>query len=216
LRFSPTAWAKLLYLRDLGNSEIGGFGITAANDLLYVENIELVRQACTSVSVCFDDQAVADFFDRQVDLGRRPECFGRVWVHTHPGNSPEPSMTDEKTFARVFGRTNWAVMFILARCGQSYARLRFNVGPGGDLELPVRVDYSRPFAGSDQAVWEEECLATVQVEEPPAFTRSGLEPLPSRAAAIDPWDEDWFLAWDGPSREEEPGFAQSKEPAHAV
>jgi hypothetical protein len=94
--------------------------------------------------------------------------------------------------------------------------LRFNVGPGGEMELPVGVDYSRPFAGSDHAAWEEECLATVQVEEPPIFTRSNLEPLPSRAAAIDPWDEDWFLAGDRPSREGEPGFAQKKEPVHAV
>ena len=27
LWFSPTAWAKLLYLRDLGDTEVGGFGI---------------------------------------------------------------------------------------------------------------------------------------------------------------------------------------------
>ena len=26
LRFSPTAWAKLLFLRDAGDTEIGGFG----------------------------------------------------------------------------------------------------------------------------------------------------------------------------------------------
>ena len=30
LRLSPTAWAKLLYLRDAGDSEVGGFGISAA------------------------------------------------------------------------------------------------------------------------------------------------------------------------------------------
>jgi hypothetical protein len=29
LRFTPTAWAKLLYLRDAGQSEIGGFGMAA-------------------------------------------------------------------------------------------------------------------------------------------------------------------------------------------
>src|SRR5262245_57885400 len=34
LRFSPTAWAKLLLMRDLGDTEIGGFGITPSNDLL--------------------------------------------------------------------------------------------------------------------------------------------------------------------------------------
>ena len=38
LRFSPTAWAKLLFLRDLGDTEVGGFGISAADDLLYVED----------------------------------------------------------------------------------------------------------------------------------------------------------------------------------
>jgi hypothetical protein len=216
LRFSPTAWAKLLYLRDMGETEVGGFGISAANDLLYVKDIELVRQICTGVSVAFDDQAVADFFDRQVDLGRRPEQFGRAWVHTHPGNSPEPSMTDEDTFARVFGRADWAVMFILARQGQSYARLRFNVGPGGDVDLPVRVDYTRPFAASDHAAWQKEYLAAVQVAELPLFARRGTDRMPSSAATNDPWDEDWFPAWDRPFREEEPGFLEGKETHHVV
>ena len=55
LRFSPTAWAKLLYLRDSGDSEVGGFGISASDDLLYVEDVQLVRQVCTAISVAFDD-----------------------------------------------------------------------------------------------------------------------------------------------------------------
>src|SRR4051812_35743192 len=38
LRFSPTAWAKLLFLRDIGDTEVGGFGITPADDLLFVED----------------------------------------------------------------------------------------------------------------------------------------------------------------------------------
>jgi len=165
LRFSPTAWAKLLYLRDLGDTEVGGFGITAADNPLYIEDVELVRQACTAISVAFDDQAVAEFFDKQVDLGRRPEQFARHWLHTHPGNSPQPSGTDEDTFARVFGRTDWAVMFILARGGQSYARLRFNVGPGGEMTIPVSVDFSRPFPASNHGAWQEEYAANVTREE---------------------------------------------------
>jgi hypothetical protein len=166
LRFSPTAWAKLLYLRDLGDTEVGGFGISAADDLLCVQDVQLVRQVCTGASVAFDDQAVAEFFDQQVDLGRVPSQFGRLWVHTHPGNFAEPSQTDEETFARVFGRTDWALMFILARQGQSYARLRFHVGPGGDVDLPVRVDYARPFAASDHTAWKEEYATNVRREEP--------------------------------------------------
>jgi len=161
LRFSPTAWAKLLFLRDHGDTEVGGFGVTLPDDPLLVTEFQLVGQECTPVTVAFDDLAVADFFDRQVDQGRQPAEFGRIWIHTHPGNSPQPSSTDEDTFERVFGRSDWAVMFIIARGGESYARLRFNVGPGGSLEIPVSVDYSRPFAGSDEPAWEEEYQANV-------------------------------------------------------
>jgi len=156
LRFSPTAWAKLLYLRDVGDSEVGGFGISAADDLLYIQDVELVSQECDLASVAFDDQGVADFFDRQIDAGRKMCQVGRVWVHTLPGNCAAPSSKDEETFARAFGRTDWSVMFILARHGQTSARLEFHVGPGGSLLLPVEVDYHRPFPGSDEATWREQ------------------------------------------------------------
>ena len=65
LRFTPHAWAKLLFLRDQGDTEVGGFGITSAEDLLLVEDIQLMEQECTVASVEFDDDSVADFFDRQ-------------------------------------------------------------------------------------------------------------------------------------------------------
>ncbi|MGC9455865.1 MAG: hypothetical protein ACP5HU_13550 [Phycisphaerae bacterium] len=161
LRFSPTAWAKLLFMRDRGPTEIGGFGITDAEDLLYVRDIETISQEATCVSVELDDEAVADFFDAQVDAGRRPEQFARIWVHTHPGGSPQPSATDERTFGRVFGRCQWAVMFILARGGRSRAILRFNVGPGGQVAIPVEVDYSRAFEASDTEAWEQEYRANI-------------------------------------------------------
>ena len=54
---------------------------------------------------------------------------------------------------------------ILARYGRAYARLRFHVGPGGDVELPVTVDYSRPFPASDHPAWDKEYAACVQIEE---------------------------------------------------
>ncbi len=82
LRFTPTAWAKLLFWRDLGTTEIGGFGISAAVDPLLIEDVRLVRQVCTAVTVKFDDGAVADFFDEQVDVGLPPDRFSRVWIHT--------------------------------------------------------------------------------------------------------------------------------------
>src|SRR5688500_18673516 len=68
LRLTPTAWAKLLHLRDAGPTEIGGFGVSAENDPLLVEDVALVRQRCDWGTVHFDDGAVADFFDVQVGL----------------------------------------------------------------------------------------------------------------------------------------------------
>jgi len=141
---------------------VGGFGITPAADLLCIEDIRLVRQNCTAVSVAFEDTAVAEFFDDQVDTGRRPEQFARIWIHTHPGESAEPSRVDEETFRRVFGTCDWAVMFILARGGETYCRLQFRAGPGGGFEIPVQIDFERDFAGSDSEAWSQEYAMAVR------------------------------------------------------
>jgi len=208
LRFSPYAWAKLLYLRDRGDTEVGGFGITCPEDLLLVEDVRLVRQRCTWASVRFDDVAVADFFDRQVDAGRKPEEFGRLWLHTHPGRSAQPSETDKDTFLRCFGSADWSVMFILARGGQTYARLRFGVGPSGQWEVPVEVDFHRPFPATDQAAWEREYLEAVQIDGDPlgvAFPEElpawALEPVKAETGGLeDAWDdwlyEDFTSLWE--------------------
>jgi len=178
---------------------VGGFGISAADDLLYVEDVQLVRQTCTDVSVAFDDATVADFFDRQVDQGMRPERFARIWVHTHPGMGPRPSGTDEETFWRVFGKTDWAVMFILARECQTYTRLSFHVGPGGSLVIPVEVDYGRPFAASSEGAWEEEYLANVRVDSPPLIAERGIVYEPGKqdaAFAVVVEHDEWSDVWD--------------------
>jgi proteasome lid subunit RPN8/RPN11 len=161
LRFSPTAWAKLLFMRDVTDNEVGGFGITKADDLLFVTDFVLVKQKVTTVSVSFDDEAVADYFEDQVEIGRQPEQFGRIWLHSHPGDSPEPSYTDEQTFARVFGSCDWAIMFIVAQDGKTFAMLRFNAGPGGEVKIPVCVDYSYEFNAADFEVWQQQYLANV-------------------------------------------------------
>ena len=108
-------------MRDVTDNEVGGFGITEADDLLFVTNFVLVKQKVTAVSVSFEDESVADFFEDQVEAGRQPEQFGRIWLHSHPGDSPEPSCTDESTFARVFGSCDWAIMFIVAQDSKTFA-----------------------------------------------------------------------------------------------
>jgi len=193
LRFSPYAWAKLVYLRDRGETEIGGFGLSAEDDPLAVIDVLTVKQKCTPVTVAFDDAAVADLFDELVDQGIHPERFGRLWIHTHPGDCPQPSSTDETTFERAFGKTNWSVMAILACGGASYARLSFHTGPGGALKIPVRVDYGQPFDAADWEAWEQEYVEHVVAA--PLF----LPALPPGEAGTDliaelprePWE------WEG-------------------
>jgi proteasome lid subunit RPN8/RPN11 len=191
LRFSPTSWAKLLFLRDHGPTEVGAFAIAPADDLLYVEDLELVRQVCTTVSVVFDDASVAEFFDDQVDAGRQPAQFARIWVHTHPGRSARPSPVDEETFQRVFGRCDWAVMFILAREGATYCRLRFGAGPGGSFEIPTKVDYAGDFRGSDCTAWarEYEDAVTEAKFREPVETLCGLSPRNISAPHFDLFDD---------------------------
>ena len=188
----------MLYLRDRGETEIGGFGLAAADDPLLINDIVTVRQRTTITTVAFDDVAVADLFDELVDQGLKPEQFGRVWIHTHPGNCPLPSSVDEATFRRVFGRTDWSVMAIVARNDASFARLSFHVGPGGALEIPVRVDYGQPFAGTDVAAWEQEYMANVVVANLPL-----LEPdLSADLFAGEPHQHywDWEDVYDGAHR----------------
>jgi hypothetical protein len=143
LIFAPLAWLKLQFFLHAGQTEIGGFGISDARDLLYIEEFQTVRQAVSMATVQFDDQAVADHFDRCVDEGIEPQRCGRIWIHTHPGQSPHPSDTDEQTFNRVFGGCDWSVMFIIGRTGRTYARLAFSAGPRGQILLPVSVDWER-------------------------------------------------------------------------
>ncbi len=132
---------------------------------LLVTEFNTVKQSCTLVGVRFDDEAVADYFDWMVDRGLVPGEFGRCWLHTHPGDCPLPSLLDEETFGRVFGRCDWAVMFILAKGGDTYCRLRFNAGPGGEILLPVKVRWDLGFGhGTAQVEWLAEYKKNVTEE----------------------------------------------------
>jgi len=160
-------------MRDATDNEVGGFGLTLAEDLLFVTDFILVKQKVTAVSVSFEDESVADFFEDQVEAARVPQQFGRIWLHTHPGNSPEPSMTDENTFTRVFGSCDWAIMFIVAQDGRTFARLRFNAGPGGEVKIPVCVDYNCEFDAADFGLWTQQYKANVTEDTIFSFAGKG-------------------------------------------
>ena len=98
LRLTPVAWAKLLCLRDSGDCEVGGFGLTSAEDLLLVQDILLVQQQVSAVTVAFDDTAVADLFENRVEQGHQPEEFGRA---SRPDRRARPKHVGFSGFVRA-------------------------------------------------------------------------------------------------------------------
>lgn len=166
LFFTPYAFAKLIFFRDKGPTEISGMGITDIDQLNVVKDIKLIKQSCTSITTEFDDTAIADFFEDMVDAGYHPKQFGRVWIHTHPGNSASPSNTDEETFAKAFGKCDHAIMAILARGGESYARLQIANPMRVVQKLSVHIAYNMSFPGSDHEAWAKEysdCVTEQQI-----------------------------------------------------
>lgn len=179
LKFTAYAWAKLLWMQDRGKTEVAGYGITATEDPLLITDFALVKQECTVVSFDFDEDGVADHTDKMLDAGLSPWAFSNILIHTHPGNCPNPSQTDENTFERVFTRPDWAIMLIVAEDGSIYCRLKLNVGPGSVQMLEVEVDYLHSFIGSDYEAWDAEYKTNVKVKElkyliPAANTETNL------------------------------------------
>lgn len=172
LRFTPYVWAKLLYMRDKGATEVAGYGVTATEDPLLVTDFVLVKQECTGVSFDLDPNDGAEYMERMMDAGLMPWQYSNILCHTHPGNSPTPSFTDETNFQKAFSHPNWAIMFIIADDGGVCCRLKVNVGPGVVRELKVVIDYSVPFGGSDVQRWNEEYQSNVSEQK---FRMTGKE-----------------------------------------
>ena len=57
LMLSPLAFLKLQFFLHAGETEIGGFGVSRAYDLLYVDDFVSLPQAVSCVTVEFDDAA---------------------------------------------------------------------------------------------------------------------------------------------------------------
>lgn len=155
LYFTPYAWAKVIYLANKGPTEVGAYGISTRDDPLVITDVRMVKQVCSSAFVKFDRDSIGEFADQMIDEGRIPAEFGRIWIHTHPGQSPHPSGTDEQTFSETFGKCSWSVMGILCRDGTYYARLQFK-SPRASVEMKVEIDYQASFGASNHNNWDTE------------------------------------------------------------
>lgn len=209
LRFSPTAWAKLSYLRDLGPTEVSGFGITDFEDPLYVVDFVTVKQQCTAVTTKMDPDAISEMLEDYVEAGYQPWQLQSIWIHTHPMDSARPSGTDENTFEESFDKNNWSIMFILAKGGQTSCRLKIHnplklkgFDESISVEVPVEIDFnSYDFEPSNHAEWEKEYKENVVEFKPKPVQRSkGNNPWTQKPKVM--WGEgtpyktaeEWYIA----------------------
>ncbi len=195
LRFTAYAYSKLLWMRDRGNTEVAGYGITTTEDPLLVTDFVLVKQECTGVSFDLDPNDIVDHQERMMDKGIPPWACMDILIHSHPGNSPQPSDTDEKNFVKAFSHPDWAIMFIIANGGATYCRMKINIGPGVVKEIKVVVDWTVPFCGTDRQAWEKEYKENVTKCEFAVIGTEGLtDPLwsnyPENELLLNEWEFD--------------------------
>jgi hypothetical protein len=198
LRFSPYAWAKMLYMRDIGTTEVAGCIITRPNDLLAAIDFLLVKSTCSPGSFELDDDDLSNLWMDLGEAGWPIECFSRILGHTHPGMHPDPSGEDESTFQRCWGDTSWAVMFILADGGKCYAGLQYNKPPRHRAIIPVRVDYGLDFPSCDKKAWKEEYDRCIEKKTYTSQTRT-LGPYHNQDhhnSRWDRWNDRWDDQWD--------------------
>lgn len=176
LRFTPYAWAKMVYLRDKGDTEVSFFAITRSADLGLVIDLQMPKQIDSAAFTEFKEEELVDFFEDMVEQGFQPEEFARIWCHTHPGASASPSGQDEETFKKEFAAPNWAIMFILGKTDKpfenkfsitcrlkckNHPELAHVIGSHVSKDIPVEVDYGADSYAVDsgaRAAWDAEYL----------------------------------------------------------
>lgn len=161
LRFTPHAWAHYVTIRDAADTEVGAYGVTDEDDPLLVTALLIPKQTVTVASVEVDGDALLDMAEAMDKQGYPPHRWSRVWCHTHPGDSAEPSGVDEVYFESL--DQEWSAMVILADGGESYCRFSWNPkhGAAGEAESYLEVDYTQPFAKSRHEKWLENYKAQV-------------------------------------------------------
>lgn len=182
LRLSPLAWCHWQFLAHAGETEAAAFGITSPDDPLKVERLWVPKQECTWAFCETAEGQFNEMVEWAFDAGVAPSRVGKIWFHTHPGTSPNPSGTDENTFEDDFGKCELSVMAILARGGDTYARVQFKAGP--QFVIPVEVEWDELDTDELAAAmvgWKEEYAAKVTKAPERIY-------VPSTQVTHLPWD----------------------------
>lgn len=125
LIFHPLAWLELKWFLLHKPVEVSCMGIAEIPEHpLYVTRLAWLPQNNSAGFVEFHDGAFSTHFNDCLDRGLQPYQATRIWIHTHPGGSPHPSGRDEQQLKDLMALNDWTVMFIMARTGATYCRLR--------------------------------------------------------------------------------------------
>lgn len=172
IRFNQYATAKLDFMIDNFDHEVGGFLISSSKDPLEVIDFILVKQRASAASFEFDDDGLTDFYHDMAKAKIAPWRCLRLWAHTHPIMSANPSGVDENIFATKFLNKKvpgcnqpWAGMFIRSKTSENYFRLAYNLPdtPLFQVICEVAIDTSLPFQASDPDKWMKEVKSLVSV-----------------------------------------------------
>ena len=193
LKFTPYSRAKLQFICDHYDHEVGAMGIAATADPFLVTDLFIPKQKCSPVFVEMDSSDIADslfmtYCDPDGPHKLKPHQVGRIFIHTHPTGCLDPSPHDETIFAESFGSMPWAMMVILPKGGRLYARVRVSLGNDINLQMRVADDLilTTDFKGADHAAWKAEIdpkiteeVFTTTITEFPKPGYKGTTRLPS-------------------------------------
>lgn len=143
LRISPAAFQKVAYFTKK-TVEVGGFAITSPEDPALIIDFVVLKQTSSVASFDFDKDGMQDYLNEMVDRGISPNNCFRIYIHTHPGNSPQPSSVDDEQFDELMENYPWFCMVIFAKDLSTYARVKMTQGCGIEAELDLEIDWDVP------------------------------------------------------------------------
>ena len=164
ITFSKKAIAKYLFVRDYCNEtnlkeksnsnaflECSVLGISSPDRINYVDDVIIPKQEVTGTTTDIDQDWLHEWADEMWDKGEdhAPKYTTRIWCHTHPGSSAEPSGTDEKTWSDTYmiDGVDWAAMIIIAQAVSSknehtYCRAKYESSIGMQVSrIGLNIDY---------------------------------------------------------------------------
>ena len=143
LYFTPSAYQKAMFFLQK-DVEVGAFCITDKDQPNLIIDYIVLKQESTSVSFEFDKDSLENYLNDMVDQDYSPsQCF-RIFAHSHPGNSADPSGTDWTTFNQLMGSYPWFGMLIFAKDQSYFAYIKTTQGVGLEANCDIEIDWTQP------------------------------------------------------------------------